>query len=832
MASFQSSSAELEAKAMADIKTGGMHHDHHEHHFHDLAASSPPNLSQLLPATEGGHSRDGDALVPSYFPTTTAATSPSTPTAAPPASTKPVDHEPPKSYWDDAFYNSTPTPKPPPRLAPMPRSPPPPPLAIRTHQEQQQSTVAAGGAIPVSDRFERLAPKSKSRYASAYHAHNRSLSHSQAHSHHGNNIFTHGNGNSSFGGVMAIGGSPSLGSSSTLASTNRHHHNHSVSGGGVFSPDHLPADGASKSFSHSSTSILSHASPAAARSSFRLDSPHLCHPQGHASSHHTLSSQQSNPLLTPSSSQSNLFSNLPSPLTRTSLSSNANIFKDPPASFGSYQQQLSTSSSWASTQKARESAGDDISEMSVLLSQDQPQHQQQEADTAAAPISSSNTNSSSVPPTGSNGQQRKIYPGLKNTVGPYRLLHNIGQGSFSEVKLAVDTRTGDHVAIKVMSRAMVQSSDRLGISVRRESDLLKSIHHPNIVGFREVVETSLQMCIVLDYASGGELFEYVADKRAIASEQDIQCIFAQIVDAVDYLHQLNIVHRDLKLENVLLEPQTRAPLRPKVKLTDFGLAKVIDMDSPLLTTRCGSEDYAAPEIILGQPYDGREADIWSLGVVLYALLVGFLPFNMRPGMSRKSFLSMIAHAEFGFPGEKVLMTRASLMNPHQHHQRSSSTASNTSSTSAHPPSQQSVSTGTEPAASSGTGSTSAAVVTTLLPAATPDTPSTSDSTSDSTLAASAAIAAAAAAAKTAAAVAAATATTSMIVPKMRGVSAVSEESKDLVRWLLQTQGSDRPTARQLRDHPWVAAGRATLLGSSNTAIVGSDGGDVSATSVS
>lgn len=481
---------------MADIKTGGMHHDHHEDNFHDLAASSPPNLSQLLPATEGGHSRDGDALVPSFFPTTspatTAATSPSTPTAAtaPPASTKPIDHEPPKSYWDEAFYNSTPTPKPPPRLAPMPRSPPPPPLAIRTHQEQQQSTLSAGGVIPVSDRLEMLAPKSKSRYASAYHAHNRSLSHSQAHSHHGNNVFTHSspdltsgnsNGSSSTAGVMAASGSPSLGSFSTMASIKHHHHNHSVSGGGAFNPDHLPTDGTSKSFSHSSASILSHASPAAARSPFRPDSPHLRHPQGYASSHHLASSQQSNPLLTPSSSQSNLFSNLPSPMTRTSLSSNANIFKDPPPSSGSYQQQPSFSSSWVSTQAVHASAGDDISEMSIL-SQDQPQHQQQEtADTAAAPTSSSHTNSFSVPPTSNNGQQRKIYPGLKNTVGPYRLLHNIGQGSFSEVKLAVDTRTGDHVAIKVMSRAMVQSSDRLGISVRRESDLLKviryTIHH-------------------------------------------------------------------------------------------------------------------------------------------------------------------------------------------------------------------------------------------------------------------------------------------------------------------------------------------------------------------
>ncbi|KAG0351494.1 CBL-interacting serine/threonine-protein kinase 21, partial [Gamsiella multidivaricata] len=146
-------------------------------------------------------------------------------------------------------------------------------------------------------------------------------------------------------------------------------------------------------------------------------------------------------------------------------------------------------------------------------------------DTAVAAAAPSSVNSG--PPSSS---QRKIYPGLKNTVGPYKLLHSIGQGSFSEVKMAVDTRTGDHVAIKVMSRAMIQSSDRLGISVRRESDLLKSIHHPNIIGFREVVETSTQMCIVLDYASGGELFEFVAEKRSKASEQDIQCIFAEIVD--------------------------------------------------------------------------------------------------------------------------------------------------------------------------------------------------------------------------------------------------------------------------------------------------------------
>ncbi|KAK3816390.1 MAG: kinase-like domain-containing protein [Benniella sp.] len=405
-----------------------------------------------------------------------------------------------------------------------------------------------------------------------------------------------------------------------------------------------------------SNTTLTHGSPAAVRSPLlrpqqQPNLPQLQHHYPH-----------SNPL-TPSSSQSSLFSNLPSPLTRTSLSSN--ILRDPPAAT------QSNSTSWISTQATSESVDQNTSGSSVH--QDGAPGEVPSADVGAIGSTSLNI--------GSTLGQRKIYPGLKHTVGPYKLLRNIGQGSFSEVKSAVDTRTGEHVAIKVMSRAMIQSSDRLGISVRRESDLLKSFQHPNIVGFREVVETSTQMCIVLDYASGGELFEFVAKKRPLATEQDIQYIFAQIVDAVDYLHQNNIVHRDLKLET---------PLRPTVKLTDFGLAKVIEQDAPLLTTRCGSEDYAAPEIILGQSYDGREADIWSLGVVLYALLVGFLPFNTRA--------------------------------------------------------------------------------------------------------------------------------TTIIVPKMRDVNAVSDEAKDLVRWLLQIQGSRRPTSRELREHPWVAAGRMAVTEANSNSV--------------
>ncbi|KAF9175199.1 CBL-interacting serine/threonine-protein kinase 24 [Mortierella sp. AD010] len=634
---------------------------------------------------------------------------------------------PPKPYWDDAFYNSTPTPKPPPRLAPMPKSPPstarspPPPLVISTQRSNNTPTTPI---LSPGDPIELISSKAKSKYASVFAAHNRSHSHNQAHSNHGNNIFAASS--DSLESPNALGKSLSTmgtegGLSAGQVSENR-------------SPDKTAAKQAVRTYS--SFSLFSHGSPAAVRSFFgRNDNARHSKTQ----SQNSPQLQRHNPSLTPSSSQSSLVSNLPSPMSRTR--STSNIFRDSsPAS----QSRLS---SWVSSQSTDGPIDQGFSESSMMIQDTVASNTDGPTDEVA--------NGSVNPMNGVSSSQRKIYPGLKNTIGPYKLIQKIGQGSFSEVKMAIDTRSGDHVAIKVMSRAMIQSSDRLGISVRRESDLLKSIQHPNIIGFREVVETPLQMCIVLDYAPGGELFDFVADKRSMASERDIQYIYAQIVD------------------DVLLVPRQGAPLRPTVKLTDFGLAKVVEEGAPLLTTRCGSEDYASPEIILGQPYDGREADVWSLGVVLYALLVGFLPFNMRPGLGRKSFLSMIAHAEFGFPGEKVIYKRVSL---HSLHQRSLSNASTGSwaSTKSATPSNSEV-----PVSGS---------VGMLLPAATVETPLLSDDV-----------------------------TNSVVIPKMRGVESVSDESKDLVRCVLQTMGSRRPTAQQLWDHPWVALGRRLILESNATA---------------
>ncbi|KAF8924057.1 hypothetical protein BGZ52_008788, partial [Haplosporangium bisporale] len=368
----------------------------HHRHAHSLSHSHSHSHSLL-------DDRDDDALVPTSFPT------------APP----PLATSPPKSYWDTAFYSSTPTPKPPPRLAPMPRSPPA--LSIQTTPSTTSSSN--NNNTPIVAPSDRLG--TKSRYALAYQSHNRSLSHSQAHSHHGNNIFSHppdSRNNNPHPGS----GSPSVGSGTMTNSSER------SSIGIGYNPDQI-IDFTTRPQS------LSHASPRSVSSS---SNPHNTHP-----------------LLTPSSSQT-LFSNLPSPLTRTSLSSTASLLRDPSSNAG----QGATSFATAITR------GDDISEASLFQDQTLPPSS---SGSTASTTTATSLSTHDVPNSSSSSSSRKIYPGLKNTVGPYKLLHNIGQGSFSQVKMAVDTRTGDHVAIKVMSRAMVQSSDRLGISVRRESDLLK-----------------------------------------------------------------------------------------------------------------------------------------------------------------------------------------------------------------------------------------------------------------------------------------------------------------------------------------------------------------------
>ncbi|PKX99232.1 putative protein kinase [Aspergillus novofumigatus IBT 16806] len=245
----------------------------------------------------------------------------------------------------------------------------------------------------------------------------------------------------------------------------------------------------------------------------------------------------------------------------------------------------------------------------------------------------------------------------------YRKLRQLGQGTFSQVSLAVRMENRESsevhdgpvmyglapttqklVAVKVIEYGPAGGADeeRLEVSLKREVEILKSVNHPSLVQLKAFGSDEKRALLVLDYCPGGDLFDVAASGVKPMSPALIRRIFAELVDAVRYLHGNYIVHRDIKLENVLVTlPPTamekitdwRTYDRAVVTLSDLGLSRRIPEppESPLLQTRCGSEDYAAPEILMGQPYDGRLTDAWALGVLLYAMMENRLPFDALPG---------------------------------------------------------------------------------------------------------------------------------------------------------------------------------------------------------
>ncbi|KAI8374596.1 kinase-like domain-containing protein [Radiomyces spectabilis] len=183
----------------------------------------------------------------------------------------------------------------------------------------------------------------------------------------------------------------------------------------------------------------------------------------------------------------------------------------------------------------------------------------------------------------------------------------------------------------------------------------KFLDHPNIVKLEATMETQHYLCIVLQYVEDGELFDYIqamhqklAQKDQKVDEALIKNLFLQLVHVVGWMHEHNLIHRDLKLENILIQ---MVDGHPHLMVADFGLARVVEPGGPKLTTRCGSDEYAAPEIVQSLPYDGRETDTWALGVILYAMLVGYLPFmyqNERGGKLSHLFHRII-RAEVKWP---------------------------------------------------------------------------------------------------------------------------------------------------------------------------------------
>ncbi|KPM08452.1 serine/threonine-protein kinase SIK3-like protein [Sarcoptes scabiei] len=217
--------------------------------------------------------------------------------------------------------------------------------------------------------------------------------------------------------------------------------------------------------------------------------------------------------------------------------------------------------------------------------------------------------------------------GIPIRFGYYEMLKTIGKGNFAVVKLARHTIINIQVAIKVIS---LKSLDNDQVKkLLREIDIMKRIgSHKNIVRLYQVMHSDRHVMLVTEYCQGGELFEQLVNKGRL-SENNSRFYFNQIIDAVQYLHMNGIVHRDLKAENLLLSSDYK-----RVKLADFGFSNYFS-DQSLLATWCGSPPYAAPELFEGKQYNGPKADIWSLGVVLYVLVCGSLPFDGNTLLSLK-----------------------------------------------------------------------------------------------------------------------------------------------------------------------------------------------------
>ncbi|XP_032164223.1 LOW QUALITY PROTEIN: maternal embryonic leucine zipper kinase [Mustela erminea] len=200
----------------------------------------------------------------------------------------------------------------------------------------------------------------------------------------------------------------------------------------------------------------------------------------------------------------------------------------------------------------------------------------------------------------------------------YELYETIGTGGFAKVKLACHILTGEMVAIKIMDKnALGNDLPR----VKTEIEALKNLRHQHICQLYHVLETANKIFMVLEYCPGGELFDYIISQDRL-SEEETRVVFRQIVSAVAYVHSEGYAHRDLKPENLLFDEYH------KVKLIDFGLcAKPKGNKDYHLQTCCGSLAYAAPELIQGKSYLGSEADVWSMGILLYVLMCGFLPFD-------------------------------------------------------------------------------------------------------------------------------------------------------------------------------------------------------------
>jgi len=308
-----------------------------------------------------------------------------------------------------------------------------------------------------------------------------------------------------------------------------------------------------------------------------------------------------------------------------------------------------------------------------------PEHKRISQITSDTERDSKRNSAVSTASTTASGRKRKTY------IGYWQLGKTVGKGGCSRVRAVRHKYTREQGAVKIVARSAAEHTRALSLAnlieatktnpspgfkpipygLEREIAVMKLLEHENIVRLYDVWENSNELYLIMEYVEGGELFSYVeARKGKGLHEDETIIIFRQVIAALLYCHRMHICHRDLKPENILLDPK-----KLTVKLIDFGMA-ALQTDGKMLTTPCGSPHYAAPEIIRSKAYDGKLADVWSCGVILYVMLTGATPFNYGDKGDISVLFRDIARARYYMPDDlsaeaQDLIRRIFIVDPKQ-----------------------------------------------------------------------------------------------------------------------------------------------------------------------